>query len=250
MPGGFVARMHEDPSRLAVEALRRETERLGVLASSDRGLLDTILNHIPSGVIACDTDGRITLLNRAAERIWAGSATAESKAEWARYRAFHPDGRPFAPDDWSMARVLRAGRPVEPEEVEIERFDGARAVILTGAAPILAASGQLVGALGIFADITRFKEREWELLDRERRAALRLARLQALTAALSEAVTPADVARAALEHVSGALGARNGVLWVTGDDGAANPVRDVGHEPEQAIPPGAHHPIPEALRTA
>jgi signal transduction histidine kinase len=149
-----------------------------------------------------------------------------------------------------MARVLLAGRPVEPEEVEIERFDGARAVILTGAAPILAATGQLVGALGIFADITRFKEREWELLDRERRTALRLARLQALTSALSEAVTPVDVARAALEHVRGALGARNGAVWVTGDDGAANPVRDVGYEPEQAIPPGAHHPIPETLRTA
>ncbi len=250
MPGGFEARMHEEPSPLAVEALRRETERLGVLASSDRGLLDAILNHIPSGVIACDTDGRITLLNRAAERIWAGSATAVSKAEWARYRAFHPDGRPFAPDDWSMARVLLAGAPVEPEEVEIERFDGTRAVILTGAAPILAATGQLVGALGIFADITRFKEREWELLDRERRAALRLARLQALTAALSEAVAPADVARAALEHVRGALGARNGAVWVTGGDGAANLVRAAGFAPEQVIPPAARHPIPQTLRTA
>jgi PAS domain S-box-containing protein len=250
MPGGFEARMHEDPSPPAVEALRRETERLGVLASSDRRLLDAILHHIPSGVIACDTDGRITLLNRAAERIWAGSATAESMAEWARYRAFHPDGRPFAPDDWSMARVLHAGAPVEPEEVEIERFDGTRAVILTAAAPILAATGQLVGALGIFADITRFKEREWELLDRERRAALRLARLQALTAALSEAVAPADVARAALEHVRGALGARNGAVWVTDGDGAANLVRAVGYAPEQVIPPGARHPTPETLRTA
>jgi len=250
MPGGFEARMHEDPSPPAVEALRRETERLGVLASSDRRLLDAILNHIPSGVIACDTEGRITLLNRAAERIWAGSATAESKAEWARYRAFHPDGRPFAPDDWSMARVLLAGAPVEPEEVEIERFDGTRAVILTGAAPILAATGQLVGALGIFADITRFKEREWELLDRERRAALRLARLQALTAALSEAVAPGDVARAALEHVRGALGARNGAVWVTGGDGAANLVRAVGYAPEHVISPCARDPIQETLRTA
>ncbi len=255
MPGGVEARTHEDPSPLAVEALHREMERLGVLASPDRGLVDALLNLIPSGIIACDTDGRITLLNRAAERIWAGSATVHSKADWALYHAFHPDGRPFAPDDWSMARVLAEGAAIDPEEVEIERFDGARAVILAGAAPIVGAAGEIVGALGIFADITRFKEREQELLDRERRAAIRLARLQALTAALSEAVAPGDVARAALDHVQGALGAANGAVWVTGDDGAAQLVHEVGYTPEQrarftVIPPGAQSPIQEAVRTA
>jgi len=243
----------EDPSSGAPEALRRELERLVALAARDRGLLDAVLNHSPSGVIVCDATGRITLLNRAAERIWGGSATVENKADWTRYRAFHPDGRPFAPDDWSLARVLATGEPVDPEEIEIERFDGLRAMIVASAAPILGGGHEVVGALGVFADVTGFKQRERELLDRERRAGARLARLQALTAGLSEAITPADVARAALEHVAAALGVRGAGLWMRSAAGGAELVHEIGFAPESRarfarIAAGDRAPVADVLR--
>src|SRR5580704_7532539 len=80
-----------------VEALRREIERLRALAQRERGLLETVLTHSPHGIIVSDDAGRLTLQNRAAERIWAGSATAENVEGWGRYRAFHADGRPYEP---------------------------------------------------------------------------------------------------------------------------------------------------------
>jgi PAS domain S-box-containing protein len=146
-----------------VEALRRELERLQALARNERGLLEAIVNHSPHGLLVCDRDGRMTLHNRAAEKIWAGSATAESVEDWGKYRAFHPDGRPYAASDWAMARCLARGEIIQPHEIDVQRFDGSRGVLLGSCAPIFSSSGEIVGALSVFADITSFKRLEGEL---------------------------------------------------------------------------------------
>lgn len=148
---------------LQIEALSREVERLRVLASRERGLVESILTQSPHGIIVSDVNGKLTLTNKAAERIWAGSASADSIAGWAQYRAFHEDGRPFGPADWSMARALREKEAVEPEEIYIRRFDDSFGVVLGGAAPVFAADGQIDGAVAIFADITKLKQQEEEL---------------------------------------------------------------------------------------
>jgi PAS domain S-box-containing protein len=218
MPRPFEARTDGEHARPGLagdgEALRRELERLRLLASCDRGLLEAVLNHSPQGVIACDAQGRLVLHNRAAERIWAGSASAEGFAEWARYRAFHPDGRPYGSGDWSMARAIHTGEVTTAEEVHFQRFDGTHGVLLGIAAPIFGPDEEIAGGLSIFADITAFKDRERELRERERQAIGRLGRLQMLTASLSGAVGLADVARAGLEHAQAVLGAFHGGLWV------------------------------------
>ncbi len=145
---------------LQVEALNREVERLRVLASRERGLVDAILTQSPYGIIVSDAAGQLTLHNKAAESIWAGSATAGSVAEWAKYRAFHGDGRPYDAQDWGMARALAHRQVVEPAEIRIERFDGSRGFLLGGAAPIFRADGELDGAVSMFTDITKFKLQE------------------------------------------------------------------------------------------
>jgi PAS domain S-box-containing protein len=146
-----------------VEALRREIERLQALSRNERGLLEGIVNHSPHGILVCDRDGRMTLHNRAAEKIWAGSATAESVEDWSKYRAFHPDGRPYAASDWAMARCLARGEIIQPHEIDVQRFDGTRGVLLGSCAPIFSSTGEISGAFSVFADITSFKRLESEL---------------------------------------------------------------------------------------
>lgn len=145
---------------LRTESLLREIERLALLASKERGLVDSILQASPHGIIVSDANGRLILQNKAAETIWAGSATATSMEEWSQYRAFHPDGRPYEPGDWSMARVLRTRQPVEAKEILVQRFDGTYGTLLGSAAPIFAGDGTFEGALAVFSDITRLKEAE------------------------------------------------------------------------------------------
>ncbi|MEZ4306936.1 MAG: PAS domain-containing protein [Polyangiaceae bacterium] len=152
------------PGALAeLEALRREIERWHALAGKDRGLLEALLHHSPHGIIVSDAAGRLVLQNRAAERIWAGSASAQNVEAWGRYRAFHRDGRPFAAGDWSMARCLDTRAIVGAEEVHYQRFDGTYGTMLGSCAPIFGDHGELEGALSVFADITELKHAEEQL---------------------------------------------------------------------------------------
>lgn len=143
-----------------IEALRREVERLTLLSSQDRSLIESILDASPYGIIVSDAHGKLILQSKAAERIWAGSASASDIAGWGKYRGFHPDGRPYEGHDWAMARCLLAGETVQPEEMRIQRFDGTFGVLLGGSAPIRDSAGNLSGAVSIFADVTRLKQTE------------------------------------------------------------------------------------------
>lgn len=154
---------------LHVEALSREVERLRLLASRERGLVEAILRHSPHGIIVADADGKLILQNQAAERIWAGSASADTVADWGAYRAFHRDGRPYAPEDWSMARALRYGQTIHAEEVTFQRFDGSSGTLVGSSTPLFDANGKLDGALSIFTDISEIKEQQRQAeLDSER----------------------------------------------------------------------------------
>ncbi|WP_438007996.1 ATP-binding protein [Sorangium sp. So ce321] len=151
------------PIDTEIEALRREVERLRAITRHERGLLDALLSESPHGIIVSDAQGKLILQNRASERIWAGSSTAENVEGWGRYRAFHPDGRPFAAEDWSMARCLTRRETVPAEEVHFQRFDGTHGMMLGSCAPLLSPEGELLGAVSIFADITQFKQLEADL---------------------------------------------------------------------------------------
>jgi PAS domain S-box-containing protein len=148
--------MRSAESRL--EALRRENERLRLIAARDRRLLDVVLEQSPHGVIMSDAQGRLILQNEAAQRIWAGSATAENVADWDQYRAFHPDGRPFEGGDWPMARCLETLEVVDVEEFHIQRFDGSHGWLVGSSAPLVGENGQLLGAISVFVDVTSLKQ--------------------------------------------------------------------------------------------
>lgn len=157
------------PKADELETLRREVERLRVLAQNDRGLLDAVLNHSPHGIIVSDAKGQLTLHNKAAERIWAGSATAANVEGWGKYRAFHPDGRPFEPGDWAMARCLSKGETTFAEETHFQRFDDSHGTLLGSASPIYDSQGALTGALSVFADVTELLHARKQAEDLARR---------------------------------------------------------------------------------
>jgi PAS domain S-box-containing protein len=142
---------------LEVESLRREVERLKIAAEREGGLLDAVLRHSPHGIIISDPDGKLIIQNEAAERIWAGSATANSVEDWKNYRAFHPDGRPYTSGDWQMARALASQMQQQAEEFHIQRFDDTHGYLLGSSAPIFGTSHKLLGAVCIFADITHLR---------------------------------------------------------------------------------------------
>jgi PAS domain S-box-containing protein len=193
--------------QVEVEQLRRELERLTAIAGQGNGLLDALLHHAPHGIIVCDATGKLTVQNAAAERIWRGSASTASSHDWAQYQLFDRDGNPLALDEWPLARSLR-GEMVEQIEVRVIKFDGTRGVLLGSTAPIRNAAGAIEGALLIFADITDLRA----ITESEHEARRRIARLQHITSALSEARTSRDVAALVSRDISDVLGASKAVI--------------------------------------
>ena len=207
---------------LEIEALRREVERLRLLAGNERGVLEAVLDHSPDGIIVSDAAGRLVLHNRAAEKIWAGSSTAVSVEDWTRYRAFHEDGRPYQAGDWSMARCLSKGETILHEETHFQRFDDSHGTLLASAAPIYDAAGNLTGAVSVFADITekvRARHRSDEMAA-ELHARVCVAQLGvAIASALTGSAPLREQLRACAEALVGHLDATFARIWVLAEDG-------------------------------
>ena len=101
-----------------------------------------------------------------------------------------------------------------------------------------------VGSARLYHD-ARLARQSAELVAR------RISRLQAVTAALSEALTPAQVAEVIVEHAVGAVGAAHGRVYLLSGD-ALELLRERGKSrplQELSVPIDAAHPAAEALRT-
>lgn len=199
--------------KVEVERLRRELERMTALAGRGPGLFAALLHHSPHGLIVCDASGKLTLQNAAAERIWRGSASAASPAEWSQYLMYDRDGNPLAAENWPLARSLR-GEVVDQIEVRIVRFDGTAGVLLGSTAPVRNVGGEIEGALCVFTDITELRA----VTESEHDARRRIARLQHMTSALSEARTAADVGRTVAHDIANVLGAYKAAVAIADGD--------------------------------
>ena len=164
-----------------------------------------------------------------------------------------------------------AGEPAgDPEQQELR----SRYLAGLGILAPMHAGGRAIGHLSI----TRSSARRWtphevelveelarraavtvetaRLYDSQRAARDRMSRLQAVTASLSEALTPSDVATAVLEEGMGSVGASMAAVWQVDADGLAFEL--VGHRgwrertsrtPMQRIDASADLPVPDAVRT-
>ncbi|HSK81292.1 MAG TPA: PAS domain-containing protein, partial [Thermoanaerobaculia bacterium] len=154
--------------------LRRSSspERAGRLAeaASERDLFEAALQSMPAGVLIAEApSGRVILINAQASRIL--KRTIPSLSEISDYASlgFYPDGRPYGPRDWPLARAILAGEDVSGEEIHIVAGDGSLVMTSVSAAPIRDARGRIVAGVAAFFDVTREREAERALKASEAR---------------------------------------------------------------------------------
>ncbi|MFN8484613.1 MAG: GAF domain-containing protein [Anaerolineae bacterium] len=208
-------------------------EKLMRQVEAERARLETILSQMPAGVIIAEApSGRLVQGNSQAEQIWRHPLLgSQDIGQYAAWQGFHRDGRPYAGHEWPLARAIATGEIVTNEEIDFMRGDGRRGVMLASAAPIRDPDGAITAGVVIFQDITDIKNAESErarLLALEQaarrmaeRAADRMARLQDVASALSQALTPAQVGSVVVNQAMNALGAVGGVMLRLSDDGGA-----------------------------
>jgi len=130
-----------------------EAERRRLLAQ-----MDALLDQMPAGLIIVEApSGRILRANRQMEEIWRHPILLSGDVSTAEWRAFHADGRPYAPAERPVVRSITQGEVVVNEEIDIERGDLTRGTILVNSAPIRDRDGQIFAGVVAALDITEMR---------------------------------------------------------------------------------------------
>jgi len=156
-----------------VENLNQELEEsnrnLSVsLAEQERlsNYLTNILESLSSGVLVIDTKGVITLFNRGAEIITG------VKVNSALNRQYREIMGADVPEELTPIRSLSSGEGLSQLEKNIISENGDVVPVGCSISPLVNSSGEVVGAVEIFMDMTRIKALEDELARKEKLAAL------------------------------------------------------------------------------
>jgi two-component system sensor histidine kinase UhpB len=130
----------------------RELDEL--LAGKPSGLLRTMLNTLPVGVVIMDASGNIAFANLAAHHVW-GRVAVLGAERWRDSVAFwHGTGLQLQPDQWPSSRAVKQRETVLNELLDIERPDGGRSIVEISVAPILGSGNAVVGAIAVNQDVT------------------------------------------------------------------------------------------------
>jgi PAS domain S-box-containing protein len=225
----------------AVKVARDVTERrlaqAAVEASEQRFRL--MADTIPGCVWTANEDGTINYVNRYCHDFFGVTEDQSTATDWTSI--IHPDNTEYSRQAWMKAVLEGVTYEIEMRN---RRADGQYRWLLNRAIPVRDEQGKLTSWFGNAVDVTEIK-------DAQERTAL----LQQLTAALSQALTPQQIAEAFVQNVFPALDAHIGAIGFLTEDGTqVEIVNQVGVPEEvmsqyQQIPLDARTPMSDAVRT-
>jgi len=239
-----LAEVLANQAALAVDhATLRKKERFRI------NQLSAILDQMGDQVRACDTDGRLNLMNRM-DKIFA-SGEADAASAIGSDALTNPgvsarnelDGTPIPRDRHPLARALR-GEIIANWEYDVTRVDGRVQRAQVSARPIVV-DGEITGAVYIGRNISARRDQERQ--DQERlawleRANRRARSLAGLAIRLTLPQTPSEIIQAALECLDGTLGQSGGLGLAIDEDGRLT-VCAALHLPPDFQAPAMDNPI-------
>lgn len=116
--------------------------------------LQTVLDAVYNGIVACDTDGKIILINESAARV-AGRPKDELLGE--RVNHVFPNT--------GLLEIIRTG-----EGKAHQKLSYGERTLLSNRSPIFNQDGKLVGAIGVFQDNSDLEKVSQELVEEKKLA--------------------------------------------------------------------------------
>jgi len=157
-------------SHVKLANMRRETE--GALRHAAE-YNEAIVSSMGEGLYTVDNQGRVTLMNRAAETLFGWTLEElRGKRMHDVTHYMHPDGTPFPAEECAGFQLLHAGQTLIGHEDIFIRKDGTFFDVVYSSAP-LREGDQISGLVVVFSDVSHRKRIEEEL--RRNNAALQRA---------------------------------------------------------------------------
>ena len=133
-----------------------ELEILSMESERRRAYLETVVQHIPAGLVIFDAEtGAVTTANeRAREIVAVDSGAALSVDEWSSRTQSAVDASGRNPLDRAIE-----GETIDGERVTVEHPEGRYVVLEMNAAPIRGPRGEVVAVAALFQDVTQAEAR-------------------------------------------------------------------------------------------
>lgn len=128
-----------------------------------------LIEIIQAAIYTTDTEGRITMFNRAAAALWGRDPEIGEDMWCGSYKIFNADGSEMPPDRCPMAVCLKEKRPVHGEEILVMRPDGSLRNVAPHPQPLVDENGKMTGAVNMLIDITHTKLTENALRESKRK---------------------------------------------------------------------------------
>jgi PAS domain S-box-containing protein len=132
--------------------LQEQRER----AEADRKRLIVILENLPEGVLVCDVQGNITMLNAKATQMmgFALGGNVHRRPFVTKYA----DGSAYEDRELPLSRTLAFGDNVGGQHIVVQLPERDDAIdVLNSTAPLLDSDGRLAGAVVVYQDISAIK---------------------------------------------------------------------------------------------
>jgi two-component system sensor histidine kinase HydH len=128
-----------------------------------RSLTGGLLDSMPSGVVAIDALGRITIINQMAGRIFSLSSSSVLG---------RPYGEVFPHDECLLEETIAGGRAITDAERVYRSLSKGQLVLSLSTSPLTSEEGSLDGAFCLVRDVTDVKRLEESVQRQERLSAL------------------------------------------------------------------------------
>lgn len=237
---GLAPAIHRAQREVAERVARQQTAEA---LRQSRDQLEAILHGIAEGITVQDPTGRLIYANQnAAHLIGYPSKEALLAAPPSEllgsFEALDEAGRPFPLTQLPGRLALQGHYPTEVLLRFRNRADGTERWSIVNATPVFDEQGQVQFAVNIFRDVTertRLYESEKEARQAAEASAARIAGLQQVTAALAEALTPAQVAEAVIGQGLAVLGASAGSIALLNEDATSLDIIHAAGYPEALL---------------
>ncbi len=132
--------------------------------------LRAVFDQLSEGVIIADNDGKLGLVNRAAESIHGVASLHVSPEDYSEvYHLFTEDGRPYPSAELPLARAVAKGETIDDARWRIRRPDNSEVLAIGSARPIRDHRGKQIGSVLTLRDDTPRSDAELAMRESEAR---------------------------------------------------------------------------------